>query len=432
MRADGVVTNDGADGIARVSVVGGRHAPSGITARRGNRFLNQVMQGVLRREVPATEPDPWHTDIYYEEVRLHGENDPRQGPYVMPLVTLRTNPCRWSVSAGCVMCGYHLGANRALVTDEHLIAQTQDAIDRLNPAVYPTLVFTSNGSFLDRAEVSDEVRPVLLRMLRDAGFRFLVIETRPEYITFPRLRAMSEAFAPETASGPGPHPISVSFGLESSDDFVQQFCINKGRRREDYLEAFTLLREQGFPFDCYVLLGKPFMTAREDIDDAINTIRFAVDHGADYVFVMVTNMVDFSLTGFLAERGRYRLPSLWRAVELLERLPERYRRAVQIKGISHAPVSPRFYARTCEICTDHVKGALNFWNQTGEFEHIRAIFPCGCRDEYRAGEGSARATEPLAQRVLAEYELLASDLGIEPSLIPVDELTAMAVAEGWV
>ncbi|ANB02040.1 radical SAM protein [Ectothiorhodospira sp. BSL-9] len=329
------------------------------------------------------------------------------------------------------MCGYHLGANRALVTDEQLVAQTRDAINRLNPVVYPTLVFTSNGSFLDRAEVSDEVRPVLLRMLREAGFQFLVIETRPEYITVPRLRTMVDAFSPESASGQGPHPVSISFGLESSDDFVQQFCINKGRRREDYLEAFTLLQAQGFSFDCYVLLGKPFMTACEDIDDAIRTIRFAVDHGADYVFLMVTNMVDFCLTGYLAERGRYRLSSLWRAVELLERLPERYRRAVQIKGISHAPVPPRLYARTCEVCTDHVKGALNFWNQTGEFEHIRAISPCGCRDDYRASESCISAPAPLAERVLAEYQFLAAELGIDPTLIPADELSRMADSEGW-
>ena len=294
-----------------------------IPFRRGNRFLNHVMQAVLRRRVPHTAPDPWQADIYYEEVRLHAPGDPRRGPYVMPLVTLRTNPCRWSMSAGCVMCGYHLGANRGMVTDQHLVAQTRDAIRRLNPAVYPAVVFTSNGSFLDRAEVSDEVRPILLRLLRDAGFRFLVVETRPEYITAARLRAMADAFSPHTAGGTGPHPVSISFGLESSDDFIQQFCINKGRRREDYLKAFDLLRSEGFSFDCYVLLGKPFLTAREDVEDAVRTIRFAIDRGADYVFVMVTNMVDYSLTSYLAERGRYRLPNLWRAVELLERHPRR-------------------------------------------------------------------------------------------------------------
>jgi len=410
----------------------GQTSPSiAVPSRRGNRFLNHVMQRVLRQRVPHTAPSPWHTDIYYEEVRLHAPEDPRLGPYVMPLVTLRTNPCRWSANAGCVMCGYHLGANRDTVTDAHLVAQTEDAIRRLNPEVYPSLVVTSNGSFLDPAEVSDEVRPVLLRMLREAGFRFLVCETRPEYITVARLRAMAVAFSPSTAGGSGPHPLSLSFGLESCDDFIQQFCINKGRRRADYLDAFALLDKEGFSFDCYVLLGKPFLSAREDVEDALRTIRFAIDHGAGYVFVMVTNLVDYSLTGYLAERGRYRLPSLWRAVELLERLPEHYRRLVQVKGISHAPVPPNSYARSCDICTEHVKGVINFWNQTAEYEHLRSIFPCDCREAFRDREWGQSPALALPPRVLAEYETLAAELGVDLALIPSIELETLAAAEGW-
>ncbi len=216
-----------------------------VPSRRGNRFLNHVMQRVLRQRVPHTAPNPWRTDIYYEEVRLHAPEDPRRGPYVMPLVTLRTNPCRWSMNAGCVMCGYHLGANRDKVTDAHLVAQTEDAIRRLNPEVYPTLVVTSNGSFLDAAEVSDEVRPVLLGMLREAGFRFVVCETRPEYITVPRLRAMVAAFSPSTVGGPGPHPLSLSFGLESCDDFIQQFLYQQGPPARRLLGRLRLVRQGG-------------------------------------------------------------------------------------------------------------------------------------------------------------------------------------------
>ena len=163
------------------------------------------------------------------------------------------------------------------------------------------------------------------------------------------------------------------------------------------------------------------MTAREDVADAIDTIRFAVDHGADYIFVMVTNMVDYGLTSYLRERGRYQLPSLWRAIELLDRLPERYRRHVQVKGISHAPVSPRHYARTCDLCTEHVKGVINFWNQTGEMEHIRSIHPCGCRQQFKDGEWSERSTRSLAERVLQEYRSLAEELELDHSLLPDPE-----------
>jgi len=413
-------------------LLNGSMAEAGRIARRpGNRFLNHVMQAVLRQHVPMTRPNLTAADIYYEEVRLHADDDPIRGPYVIPLVTLRTHPCRWSVSAGCVMCGYHLGGSRDEVTDAHLVSQTEDAIRRLNSSVYPTLVFTSNGSFLDPVEVSDKVRPVLLRMLADAGFKFLVTESRPEFITLPRMQAMAEAFCKSTKSLRGRrYAISVSFGLESANDFVQQYCVNKGRRWEDYAAAFELLLSARFHVDCYVLLGKLFMSAEEDIADAIHTIRRAVDAGAQYVFVMVTNMVDYSLTSYLHERGRYQLPSLWRAVELLERLPEPYRRAVQIKGISHAPVTPDFYARTCQTCTEHVKGALDFWNQTGEFEHIRTIAPCQCRAEFREQELFEQPSESLVARVNNAYQQLAVELDISRELLPSQAELANCGASG--
>ena len=385
------------------------------TFRVGNPFMNYVMQKVLRQQVPLTAPDPWTVDIYYEEVRLHHPDDPFAGPYIMPLVTLRTSPCRWASNAGCVMCGYHLGARRTTVEPEHLIAQTKDAIRRLDPKIYPSLVFTSNGSFLDHYEVPDDLRPRLLRMLRNAGFRFVVMETRPEFITRERLHALATAFSPKAE---GRKPLSISFGVESSNNFVQRYCINKGRRSDDYERAFEILHSEGYGIDCYVLLGKPFMTAEEDIIDAIKTIKCAISNGVEYIFVMITNMVDYSLTSYLEERGRYKLPSLWRAVDLLEMLDEHERKFVQIKGISHAPVEPKKYARTCEICTEHVKSALNFWNQTGDFEHIRNIHPCSCREKYQREELGERPRTSLPQRVHEAYRQLAAELDIDPRMLP--------------
>lgn len=301
------------------------------------------------------------------------------------------------------MCGYCHGASLVPPDNSQLIAQTKDVIGRLDPQTYPAIVFTSNGSFLDPAEVSDNMRPVLLGMLREAGFQFVVVESRLEYITPTRLQAMVHAFCPDTLNGKHKHRVSVSVGLESSNDFILYHCINKGHVREDYIKTFELLRREGFSFDCYVLLGKPFMTAREDVEDAIESIRFAVDNGADYVFVMVTNLVDNTLTKYLNDHGHYRVPSLWRAVTLLEMLPEDYRKFVQIKGISHAPVRPLLYATTCEACEREMRAAVNFWNQTGDFEHIRTIEPCSCKDRFLDREWAVSPGTTLKQRVDSEY-----------------------------
>lgn len=340
--------------------------------------------------------DPFVPDIYFEEVRLHSSEDPNTGPYIMPLATLRTTPCGWSIKSGCLMCGYFTGATNGDITPSHLIAQTKAVIERLDPTIYPAIVFTSNGSFLDPREVPDDLRPKLLGMLQDAGFKFLTCESRVDFITTDRILALKNAFSPQFGST----CISVSIGVESIDSRILSFSINKGVRKSDYIKAFNKLKSLNVPFDCYVLLGKPFLTAKEDIDDALKTIEFAVESGADYVFVMVSNLVKTTMTNTLAMKGLYRLPSLWRAIELLKRLDEKYRHHVQIKGISHSPIFPYLYSSTCEKCTGTVRDALNFWNQTGDFGHIQSIINTCCHNLFLAGEFAEIKNSDLEQRAV--------------------------------
>ncbi|MBF0347105.1 MAG: hypothetical protein HQL81_05505 [Magnetococcales bacterium] len=316
------------------------------------------------------------------------------------------------------MCGYHLGSSGAHSTrDEDLLEQTRWAIRQLDPALHHTLVFTSNGSFLDPSEVSDTVRPELMRMLYDAGFRFIVVETRPVFVTPARLEALI-GVVPDGVRATEGHPFSISFGIESASDFILAACINKGVRIAELAGKAALIRDRNIPIDGYVLLGKPFLSAREDVDDALETIRWASELGTDYLFVMMTNRVAGSLTNHLFARSCQALPSLWRAVHLLEMLPAPLRRLVQIKGISHAPYPPMEYASTCPSCHDRVVQGLNFWNQTGDFEHIRALPVCICRKRFEAGEWAECPNRPLPHRIHEHYLRLAADLGLDPDAVP--------------
>ncbi|MEW6218932.1 MAG: hypothetical protein AB1634_05270 [Thermodesulfobacteriota bacterium] len=374
-------------------------------------FYTNVLRR-LRPDVPPTVqvafPGP---DLYFEEVRLHGPDDPVVGPYVMPLVTLRTPPCRWSVGSGCLMCGYHLASTPG-PRPMDLMGQTERAIRRLDPRTYPALVFTSNGSFLDPAEVPDDTRPLLISRLRSAGFRFVTVESRAEYVTAERLAGLRAAFEADGAQAS--RGVSVSIGLESSDSEILRWCVNKGLEPQQASAAFEILGAQRVPFDCYVLLGKPFLSAREDVADALQTIRFAIDRGASYVFVMVMNLMPLSLTEYLQKRGRYHLPSLWRAVELLEALPADHRALVQVKGFSRAPVPPLAFATTCPRCEETVKSALNLWNQTADIEHLRALPGCLCRAAFLAGEWAETGSRPLRDRVREECDRLATELAVPP------------------
>ncbi|HEB79275.1 MAG TPA: hypothetical protein ENI79_02210 [Rhodospirillales bacterium] len=389
----------------------------------GNPFLTKITREGLRNGLTRSGPEDDNADIYFEEVRLQAPTDQMRGAYVMPLVTLRTAPCRWAESSGCTMCGYHLGAASEMATPDQLVRQTEDAMSRLDPRIYPALVFTSNGSFLDPREVPDDLRPRLMGMLARRGYQTVVIETRAQFVTSERLQDLAQGFGILGKGGDCGKTLSVSLGLESCDPFVLAYCVNKGSGPEENFRAINLVKAEGLCFDCYVLLGKLFLSAREDIKDACRSIAIAVDRGTDYVFVMVTNLTRFSLMGHLVDKGRVTLPSLWRAVDLLDALPEALRDKVQIKGISHAPVGPEKYSETCPNCTHRVKDALNFWNQTGDFEHISRLERCSCYQDYLNEEWNTEPTAALFERVFEQYQMLAQDFKIDARLAPnLDDL----------
>ena len=326
------------------------------------------------------------------------------------------------------MCGYHLGSiSSNSFSEQRLVEQTRWATQRLDSKTYHTLVFTSNGSFLDPHEVPDTVRPKLLQILYGAGFQFVVVETRLEFVNTERLDSILAAIPPlNRGKNNNGQPLSISFGLESQSDFILSTCINKGTNRRAIEEKAGLIRAKGFPIDCYILLGKPFLSAQEDVQDALLSIRMARELGADYIFVMVTNQVDHSLVSHLICQGRQPLPSLWRAVYLLETLPSELRQFVQIKGINHAPYPPKEYATTCPACRERIVLGLNFWNQTGDFEHIRELPKCFCRKRFETEELENAPSFSLPERVHTAYAQLAQELDININLVPsLAELSKM-------
>ena len=72
-------------------------------------LMRQVRQTHFAR--PGPRPDSRRPVVYWEETSLGGI------PYMVPLVILRTRPCRWFSAGGCVMCNYEL-----LAIDEGVVA----------------------------------------------------------------------------------------------------------------------------------------------------------------------------------------------------------------------------------------------------------------------------------------------------------------------
>ncbi|MDH7597773.1 MAG: archaeosine biosynthesis radical SAM protein RaSEA [Methanothrix sp.] len=213
-------------------------------------------------------------------------------------VILRTRGCRWN---RCVMCGYAQEGVDASAED--IIAQFRSILERLRGAEL-VKIYTS-GSFLDPVEVPEAARVEMLRSLRDTDVRRLVIESRPEHIDRPALERILSFI-----------DVEVGIGLESSSDLVRMHLINKGFTFSDFARASDLIHSLGGRVKTYLLLKPPGLSEMDAIADALRSARDAEPH-SDIISLNLCNIQRNTPLERMWQRGSYRPPWLWSAVEVL-------------------------------------------------------------------------------------------------------------------
>ena len=355
------------------------------------RFL---MRQVRRTHFARPEPRPSSREpvLYWEETCLGGS------PYMVPLVILRTRPCRWFSAGGCVMCNYELLAVDEGVSDEDVLCQVELAIEKLGPDLgkYPYLLLTSQGSFLDDEEVSQPLREKILRKFWGAGLRAISTESEARYcLDDDRLRSFKGSF---------PGRVSIGIGVEAANDFVRNSIINKGLPMHMLERAADTLAGRDFAFYTYISVGKPFLTPGEDVQDAVEAVLLSHKLGAFMAVLELINIQPHTLTERLWRAGRYSPCSLWSGIEILSRLPAELRSSTSVKGFdSDVQPVPLALPSGCQLCDSRLRTALNVWNLNRDFDQLRnSVDECSCTLTFGA---PIHDTSAIIRRVKSELAL---------------------------
>lgn len=339
------------------------------------------------------------SDIYFEESRMDDNST-----ILMPLIALKSSPCSWLKNCGgCTTCGYQLAASLSQIpTDENLIHQTEHAIKRLPANTYPLITFNGAGNLLDPAEIGDDIREELLKMLKMAGYKEFNFESRPEYVlSEKRLQQLKKYF----------DIVSVGIGLESKNDYIRNNVIHKGTKLNTYLSAIKTLNKYNIDGDVYIQIGKPFLSAKEDIEDAVETATFAFENGFTRVFLMTCNIQPSTLTHYMWKEGLYKPPMLWSAIEVIKRLPEKYRSNAYVKGFNRAIPTPMELPQNCPKCTGEVADKLIHWNLTGDYGFIEEMPKCDCQEKFKKLLDE-KADKALEERVEEVKKMVEEDKNI--------------------
>ncbi|MFZ1641924.1 MAG: hypothetical protein WAV07_10960 [Candidatus Contendobacter sp.] len=364
----------------------------------------------FRRRFPL-ETAPWRSGHYLIPICSHGR------PAHKVLIWHHNAGCAWARKAGCTMCNF--GERRDVPPEEFILADFEAELRKLDPGTR-FLHLGPGGSVFEAKELPAELRAKLVSTLKILPFlESFGLETRANTIRQDRIEALLELLPRHVTE------LALGFGIESIDELVLRVAVNKSERCAEFVhalnEVIAVHRRQTFRrvvADCYVLLKPPFLTEAEAIEDAIRSITWAYDRGADTVMLFANTIKRNTICAHLASKTdaeipyRYQTPWLYSVFEVLAGLPPDYRRRTGVLGFT----SGNPYAgapRACDLCWHVLHGLIAAHNYTRDPALIGAAteLRCSCRNEFLR-QLSQPAPAPLSERLAAYIGRLETEFGL--------------------
>jgi radical SAM enzyme (TIGR01210 family) len=295
--------------------------------------------------------------------------------YKRAVVYLMSNGCEWALKSahGCTMCG-HLAKQARRdkpISVEDYLRQFEEEFKQIDFKQYPILNLYNNGSFINDNEIAPEARRGMLKMINDnPEIKMLVLETRPEFVTEEKVREIKVLI-------PDKH-VELGVGLEIKDDFYRGICINKGFSLHRFNYAASIITKY-LNLRTYVLLKPLFLTEKEGIELAIDTIEHSFSVGATTVSLEACTIQDYTLMKYLYERGMYSTPWLWSIIEVVKgvKTPGKL-----IVGLFKFFPSPSAVPNNCDQCNEKVMEAIVQYNRTLNPKVFDGI-TCECKKEWK-------------------------------------------------
>lgn len=331
------------------------------------------------------------TDVVVRELNFQGKVEK------CAVVYLLSNGCEWALKSanGCTMCGHLAKQTRKEegIAKENLMMQFDDACQQIDFKKTPILYLYNNGSFLNDKEVDPEAREYILRKIQaNADIKMVVLESRPEFVGEEKIRRIKE-LVPDKY-------IEIAMGLEMKNDTYRAICINKGFTLKNYTEAVKIIKKY-LHVRTYVFLKPPFLTERESIESAVETIRYVFEIGCDTVSLEACTIQDYTLVSYLYERGMYHTPWLWSILEVVRRTWE-YGKV--IVGLFSFYPSPKGVPYNCDKCSAEFLNSLIQYNRTLNIKAFEQMKPCSCIQKWKEELDKESDCEQIIQYLKKENE----------------------------
>jgi archaeosine synthase beta-subunit len=300
-------------------------------------------------------------------VRYWSEKDILNGNVIDAyVIILRTRGCSWAFHSGCSMCGYFNDSMWDTISDDDLLTQFHTAMKQYNNE--PVVKIFTSGSFLDDCEVGKKVQNTIISNLAKSAEK-ISVESRPEYVSERKLSEIKKSLSSVQ--------FEVGIGLETANDAIRTYSINKGFSFNQYERAAVLLKNFEMNVKTYLLIKPLFVTEKESIDDCLHSIK-KINDLTQTISLNPTNVQRNTAVEYLWKRKQYRPAWLWSMVEILK----------ESKTLTNAVVKcdiagggNRRGAHNCSSCDKNILDAIAQFSLSQD-SSVFDDLTCLCKQEW--------------------------------------------------
>lgn len=222
--------------------------------------------------------------------------------------------CKYSENGSCIMCNY--GKSRRYNLKEKDIRKIVQEVTNNLKQKPKVLLLNSLGSILDNREIPLDNLKTLLDEISKIDINVIIFETHYLSISIQILELIKHKLSNKE--------IVIELGLESSNKFIREKCLNKYIDNEKFIETIDLIKKYKFGVETNVIFGTPFLTITGQIKDTIDTIKWCFENNIDKVNIFPINIKPYTLLYKLYEEKQYKPIRHKDFIRMLKQIPKKY------------------------------------------------------------------------------------------------------------
>ena len=262
-------------------------------------------------------------------------------------ICFRSRGCSNYLAGFCIMCDYGLGTN---ITKEELELAFDKAISESKQDI-KILLLNTYGSILDVNEISEECFNVLLDKLKKVNIKRIIFETHYDTITKEKLKLIKEELKDKI--------ICFELGFETSNEKIRENNLLKKIDNEKFKETIKLIHSFGMGVIVNLLVGIPFLTPKEQLEDALNSIEWCTSNDVDEIDLFPINVKPYTLLKDLYDSKEYDVISHWLLVEVLNRVSLKDLSKIYLawygnRELEYNDGEHSLFPKSCDLCHNNL------------------------------------------------------------------------------